>query len=210
LRRPGCDELLRGVLDPEDNDGIINLIAACLAGGSDALLPGGLLGDFFFNFAFVSPVDVMRWRVSSAAHRQAIGVHIRGGDFRQWDPSALLPVSYYEEAVHWCLATAPEAEVSIFTDDHSLDTVYELKHRLGTRCRIRPRASALVDLRLLSESQFIVASPSTFAIWAGILGPQSRSIHCREWVERKANQGEYFWRAVASGGSEHYRVAQLV
>ena len=59
------------------------------------------------------------------------------------------------------------------------------------------------------ESDYIVASPSTFAITAGILGT-AKVVHNQNWVASKAGAGEEFWRQIRDNELLGYEVLGLV
>ena len=177
-----------------------------LSSGRWALLPQSLLGNHFFDYCFRPPKEVVRLRAPLPAVGPQIGVHLRGGDFRKWDGRAILPASYYIDAVEWCLDDAPSARISVFTDDDSLEAAKDVRAHFADRLTLPTSGHPFADFRGLASSSHIVSSPSTFAIWAGILSTDSRIVHSKRWVELKAEEGDFFWETVAHGGSRAYVV----
>lgn len=101
-------------------------------------------------------------------HEKPIGVHIRLGDFRTWHAGEyLLPVSYYEKALHLIRQRLGTSKVWVFSDEPStaqtmLSHIPNLEVVSGAN-----RISVAEELKLLSLCHGLVTSRSTFSWWAG-------------------------------------------
>jgi hypothetical protein len=182
-----------------------------LTNGTSIALPPGLLGDYFFQYCFESPADVLGWSADTQESKATtVAIHFRGGDFHRWDPSAILPTDYYHRAIAHLEGLIGDFSAVIYTDDPSLPAVGSVAALMGDRARVAPIGPPVSDLRAMSQSRYLIASPSTFAIWAGLLGNQVETVHSLDWVKRKAQDGEAFWQKILSGAQDRYRVEALV
>mgnify|MGYP006162911183 CR=1 FL=1 len=69
------------------------------------------------------------------------------------------------------------------------------------------RGSFKEDLYKLSICNYMISSPSTFAIWAAILSSVDvKVVHSQQWVDYCVGNGEEFWMNINNGGNEFYRV----
>lgn len=105
-----------------------------------------------------------------------IGVHIRYGDFVAVDENNPPPIrpsfvrapnSYYIEQTDRCLAAMPDHKIFLCTDGTPEEVAWftERYHPLQ-----HPKNDGLLDFLTLSQCRIIVASPSTFAPTAALLG----------------------------------------
>jgi hypothetical protein len=54
-----------------------------------------MLGEYFFDSSFTDPKNIVKFVNVSQIKQNYIAVHIRGGDFRSWNPKAILEYEYY-------------------------------------------------------------------------------------------------------------------
>jgi hypothetical protein len=45
----------------------------------------------------------------------------------------------------------------------------------------------------MSQCDVLISSPSTFAIFAGIIGKQKKIIHNKAWLDYATNRNDPFW-----------------
>lgn len=123
--------------------------------------------------------------------------HLRGGDFKSWNPEAILSLDYYVEASE--IATREFSEffsVRIATDDQNHPALDGLRKYL--RQKDFPLASELCesplacDFRAMIDADVLVASPSTLSLSAAIIG-SARTIHSQQWLDSNGKTQEYFW-----------------
>lgn len=179
-----------------------------------------ILGEVFFESCFYDPKELMAFEPGFDNNAPFVAAHIRGGDFATWNPEAILPASYYIEAISVAL-NKPERQnlpVVIVTDDLAQPAIEEIKlsfpHNVSLgeefRSSVLGRDEVLRDFRLLGSAETIISSPSTFAIWSSILGKNEHVYHSKAWVEKMANQGDNFWVKLIQGGNEYYRCTELI
>jgi len=110
-----------------------------------------------------------------------IGVHIRRGDFKLIDQA--IPIEWYANTIESLHSILPKRlETRVFSDAHvdELETLTKINN-----VKIMPRAPAIEDLLVLSESRLMIGtSLSTFSLWASffnrtptIWSPKSPGVH---------------------------------
>ena len=190
------------------------------SGDKTFVLKPPFLGDTFFDYSLVAPSNFIRLRERFLTnpgwrrdHPIVIGVHFRGGDFFNWNPRAVLSAEYYVNAIRLALRDAGERRVAIalFADDAALESYRIVRSEFSDLC-IDPSAGCqavspeIADFHGLAVCDYIVSSPSTFCIWAGILSEGARIIHSDEWMESQARENDRFWKQLCSGGGRYYRL----
>jgi hypothetical protein len=141
-----------------------------------------LFGPLFHEHQFVREqlVAMTRPEIIASAGRisPVIGIHVRFGDFasapsdgqmrrsEQWN--ARLPIDWYIEALQAVrLAAGYLLEATVFSDG----SAEELQPLLAIPGVVRSRAgSSIADLLAMSHSKILIASGSTFSMWASYLG----------------------------------------
>jgi hypothetical protein len=185
---------------------------------SSLILRSPYLGESFFAVTkrdpleFFSPPMAPPW----CSESEYVAVHMRGGDFAKWNPSAILPTKYYLQAIEAALdLMGSKTKLYVSTDDQTLESWREVTRLHSARLlpnlysRGNSRSRALGDLGALAGANLVVSSPSTFAIWASLLGSK-RVIHSRHWVESRADLGDRFWIDLSTLRSPYYVVEALV
>lgn len=172
-------------------------------------IPPGILGERFLESCEISPRDIIRFKNNSAYKNESqkfIALHFRGGDFSEWDQNAILKPDYYLNALDEILSKSLEKDcvIQLFTDDVEHSTVREIK-------RIRPNIEIISgsrnnDFRRMTNSDVLIASPSTFAFWASILGKQKKIVMSREWLEYATNEGQKFWIDLRSNKNHYAKI----
>jgi hypothetical protein len=105
--------------------------------------------------------------IKNPSRRTIIGVHIRLGDFRTWNGgSQLLETSYYLENLRSISRQFPNSQVWVFSDEPE-----EAATMLGSEFELKEISkdydlSNAEELVLLSRTDAILASRSTFSWWA--------------------------------------------
>ncbi|HDR8999698.1 alpha-1,2-fucosyltransferase [Burkholderia vietnamiensis] len=114
----------------------------------------------------------LEWDFSSS-----ICMHVRLGDFAAAAPSEViasgktnvrLPLQWYREVAEGIRAIrGRDTRIYLFSDgsDHELEPLLRLDN-----CRRMSFGSALADLLALTQSECLIASGSTFSMWASYLG----------------------------------------
>ena len=161
------------------------------------LLRPGILGSHFFEFSNNDPRDIIRTKKPmyiSEIEEPYICLHFRGLDFHQWNSQAVMDAKFYENALCSILSEAgnQDCPIKLVTDDPDHSEVKKIMSISRNVSLVRGMGHS-EDFRILAKSKFLVASPSTFAFWGGILGPDKTIIHSKTWVESRVEAGDQFW-----------------
>ena len=175
------------------------------------------LGELFFGFNN-STRDIfnnVKYIDDSYNHlydKKHCAIHFRGGDFKSWNPESILSPEYYLNAIEEL-----KNSVDVFTlhtDDESLESVKIVKKYLkDNKLLIKYNNfedSFTQDFTDMLYSDYIISSPSTFAICAGIMGREKEIIHSKKWVDSRVEKNDAFWIGVSKGGNDNYKIKKLI
>lgn len=177
----------------------------------DFSISGSYLGETFFKCSVISPRKIVRHKFGPITNLEQIACHFRGGDFRSWNPKSILKVEYYLHAIEYIDSKIGALlPIKIVTDDLSLESVQEIAKIHRNRIELISNKNPIEDLKILMASNYLVSSPSTFAIWAGILSDKKEIIHSAQWVEERALLNDKFWKDLKTGGNSYYKASQLI
>lgn len=179
-----------------------------------------LLGEVYARYANCEPRTLVKnnFQLCSAHKREYrpfihIVFHLRGTDFAQWNPDAILDLDYYRGAYELLAAELGEHDFRITTDDSNHPALADLTFFLKSRGRLiqAPRCSKPFecDFAAMAQADFLIASPSTFSLSAALLG-RPRVVQSARWVEDRIAEGEEFWIRVKSDDLLGYRSAGIV
>lgn len=148
---------------------------------------------------------------------KTVAIHYRGTDFTTWDAKALMEFEYYNNAIDYIENDYERGNIiyKLYTDDIDAQSYKSLTDYLGSSGRkyvnADPNRNIIMDLTDMSMCDAIISSPSTYAIIAGIIGKQNKTIiHNKRWTEYCASKGESFWIQILKGGTDYYIVEQLI
>lgn len=167
----------------------------------------GVAGKIFFQSCVKPPEDYIKFvpRSTKRADFPEVAIHFRAGDFQVWNPSAILPESYYMNSLDYLESMGLNIKNSYFaTDDPSHPTSVNIARRIG-RC-LNVKSSVSSDFEYLSKSKFLISSPSTFAFWAAVIGKDVGVIHSKDWLTENESLGIKFWMDVRKNESNFYKV----
>lgn len=174
-------------------------------------ISGSYLGETFFMCSAISPREIVRHKFGEIQNQEQIACHFRGGDFRNWNPKSILKTNYYIQAIEYLDSRIGYfCPIKLVTDDLSLESVQKIIKIHRNRVELISNEDSIEDLKILMASNYLVSSPSTFAIWAGILSEKKEIIHSAEWVEDRASINDKFWVDLKSGGNAYYRASGLI
>jgi hypothetical protein len=177
-----------------------------------------LLGESFQQLTKHDPLLFFKKPapLSWAQNGPYIAAHFRGGDFARWNPAAILDLSFYLRAIEFAFkVVGKDVPIYLSTDDPSLPSyqgVLETYRSMLVKedeVSIPKRRSAASDFRALAGAEVVVSSPSTFAIWASILGSR-KAIHSNVWVEQQATKNDRFWKDLAQNSVPYYSCEALL
>jgi hypothetical protein len=112
-----------------------------------------------------------------------IGIHIRGGDYKNNSYHELPLKKYYEK----CMALCPNSEFVVFTND-----IPYAKNILD--CEII-QESELNTLLLMSKCRGLICANSSFSWWGAYLNPERPIFMPSKWYVG-ADQGNYYFNGV--------------
>ncbi len=187
--------------------------------GKDVVFNPPMLGEVFFDYLFYPPEEFIKikdkFKVDfnfGTENKTVVGLHFRGTDFKAWNENASLKFEYYKAAIDFCLQELKENNLVfvIFTDDLKFDTftkTVDCLKSLNVEYYISDnRRSAIYDLYQMSQCDILVSSPSTFAIFAGILGKNKKIIHAKSWLDYAVAQNDTFWVKLLKSESQYYSI----
>lgn len=133
--------------------------------------------DEIVKKALIEMVRPIHLKNSELHKPKGIGMHVRLGDFyeprdeteiRNGVTNCRIPIKWYIEIIQNIRKTiGKELEVSVFSDG----TEEELREILKlSNVALVGGASSISDLLSLSKSEILIASNSTFSLWASYLG----------------------------------------
>lgn len=179
--------------------------------------PRNILGSSFGDITEFCPKELFNYTPKYFKHKDnlvpltSVALHFRGGDFKTWDPAAILSVEYYVKAIEYISESINFAsmEIYIVTDDITLPAISKIFSLFRSKFEIFlpsvPR-TAREDFDIMATCDFLVSSPSTFCIWSGIVNSDAKIIHSSDWLARKISTGDRFWVDLAEKPSLFYRV----
>ena len=149
-----------------------------------------------------------------------LGIHFRGTDFKEWNEKASLPFEYYENAIQYLINKneGTKIGVKLFTDDNNFES-YKKTVQYINMCvpewdviyMSNIQKTMIDDFEELSQCDWIISSPSTYAIMAGLIGkPHKCIIHAKQWVEYAVANGEAFWIDIQKHQVPYYDVVKIL
>ena len=173
------------------------------------------LGEKFFEWHSISTRKVFILKDRPPVEPNTVAIHFRGTDFFDWNPDAILETDYYINALEEIKDDISQAIV--FTDDETLPAVSAvakyldqslIEYTLGENSS--DRNNYISDFSKMSGCDYIISSPSTFCICAGLVGFQKKIIHSKKWLENRIKVNDKFWVDLYNGGNEDYSIWKLV
>lgn len=149
-----------------------------------------------------------------------LGIHFRGTDFKGWNEKASLPFEYYANAIQYLINKYEGIKigVKIFTDDNNFESYKKTLQyinmcapRLDVIYMSNVQNTMIEDFEELSQCDWIISSPSTYAIMAGLVGKQHKCIiHAKQWVEYAVANGDAFWIDIQKQQVPYYDVVKIL
>lgn len=179
-----------------------------------------LLGEVYARYADVEPRSFVQHNFrlcpSHSAQSQPVThlvFHLRGTDFAQWNPDAILDLDYYRDAYELLTSQLGDHDFRIATDDPTHPTLAPLRSFLKEKGALISNSGCSTpfecDFAAMAEADFLIAAPSTFSLAAALLG-NPRVIQSGRWVENRIARGEVFWTQLQRNELLGYRSAGLV
>ncbi len=183
----------------------------------DVVFNPPMLGEVFFDYLFYPPIDFIKikdeFKINfdfDVSNKKVVGLHFRGTDFKAWNENASLKFEYYQSAIDFCFQELKEDKLVfvIFTDDLNFDTFVKtvdyLKSINAEYYVSDNKRAAIYDFYQMSQCDILVSSPSTFAIFAGILGKNKKIIHAQGWLDYAVGRNDAFWVKLSDTKNSFY------
>lgn len=189
---------------------VLDELECQIARGEIIRLPIGLLGHRFAESCRISPKTLFGWprerNETSENHDFRVALHLRGEDFFNWDHKAVPTADYYLNALDDVLHSrrGEVSEVRAVTDDLTLPAAERLRSA-GISVSSGPWRT---DFGTLRNADLIIAPPSTFSVWAALLGA-GRAVFPSSWVIRRAENGDSFWARVMRNTVPHLNASLI-
>jgi hypothetical protein len=171
---------------------LLGKIERCLLNGKDIIIPPDLLGQGFDRYCFFKPKELISLKHKPAFREfnNSVAIHFRGTDFSKWNPLAVMNTDFYMQSIE--LLKIGDLSVNIFSDDLESLTVKSLIECIP-KSKLFPSVSLQKTFSALSQHRYIIASPSTFSLWAAILGQPSVFVISKKWITLMESAGDNFW-----------------
>lgn len=186
---------------------------------SNFIIKPSFLGEYFHDIK----IDINNYidfkeefknsRLNELNHN--VAVHFRGTDFHQWNSKSILDSKYYIDSIKEVLKFSSKSVFILYTDDDKLDSYAnvvmflndnDMPYILG-----RKSEHFMLDFYEMSRCDIIISSPSTFCIWAGILGkPNKKIIHSKEWLNYRIENNDEFWVRLVNDNSLTYNLYKAI
>jgi hypothetical protein len=173
------------------------------------------LGERFYSYDKLSTRDIFKLKEIPDVRSETCAVHFRGTDFHTWNPKSILNYEYYYDSINEVKDSV--SNFVLFTDDVDLESFKKVKYYLDTINfeysfgeNTNNRQHYIDDFSYMTECDWIISSPSTFCISAGIIGKQKNIIHSKNWVMDRIIKEDKFWVDLYNGGNEDYKLWRLI
>ena len=187
--------------------------------GKDIVFYPQMLGEVFFDYLFFDPNKFFKvkepYKKKPSIVKDGdcvVGLHFRGTDFLTWNKNAYLSSNYYKKAIDFCIDSTKDTPCvyTLFTDDLQfpayIETMEYLRKLKVKYCKGNTRELPIYDFYQLTQSDILISSPSTFAIFAGILGKQKKVIHSKNWLDYAVDLNDTFWVRLSTTQNPYYSI----
>jgi hypothetical protein len=207
-------------LSPDD---FLHIITEGDARGRDFLLNPPMLGEVFFDYLFYDPNEFFQIKKQyrkdvdeSIKDKKVIALHFRGTDFEAWNKSASLKFDYYKKAIDFCIESFSSDDIifGLFTDDINFLAYTETLSYIKKTNKVffigNLDKPPIVDFYQITQSDVLISSPSTFAIFAGLLGKKKKIIHDKTWIDYALDKKDTFWVKLSTTQNSYYSLWKTI
>ena len=184
------------------------------------------LGENFFNYTKnrVPIGDIFKLKFEKTGNTICTNfeycyIHLRGGDFRFWkNGEGMLSLDYYWNSLNHIIKIAKKPlHIQFITDDKNHPHLLPLSQLMDTNdinYGMHPlRENDITndwseDWYTLAHADYIISSPSTFAITAGMIS-NAYITHSKEWVDKRVSENDSFWVGLNNGGNNEYKAVMI-
>ena len=208
--------------------------------------PAYMLHNVFYKLTEIAPRNFMKirseLRPNLSKETVHIGIHIRGDDIISRDGNGgreIHGTKYYIDAIEAIEKEEPDRlkVYYVCSDDLTFQTFKEtIRHLMesGKTAYCGPATgnpstiNHVMDFSLLSECDYLIASSSTYAVCAGLVGKEKRIIHSNAWLQKNVDHEPWhnyededrvrrqqisfdnFWIEVYNGGNKFYKAWKII
>ena len=176
------------------------------------ILKPPLLGNYFFTYLKYLDLKIRDEFSSSKIENDNfnVAIHFRGTDFQSWDKNSILDTEYYINCIKEILKSKKGYKFYLYTDDHTLKSYIEVIDYLKSKKTPFYKGDLdidfIYDFKEMSECDCIISSPSTFCIWASVLGKKGKTVfHSKKWIYYSTRNNDKFWVDLKLKGTEYYK-----
>ena len=192
--------LSQEILREESLTEIGKLIDDSAQNRQDILVAKSVLGEVLHKFYFKNPKEIFEpakqfCHYAYQNFSECVALHFRGSDFLNWDSTAIMNLDYYDRAIN-SSSLIHGREGHLFTDDPSHEVVRTLLKKFKN-IKLKSSGNQFDDFWRISNYSEVIATPSTFVLWAAMLGKSCKILIDRHWIENRLTRGEEFWITVA-------------
>jgi hypothetical protein len=176
------------------------------------------LGSKYHDYKTVSTRDVFVLKDNLDPYYRTCSIHIRETDFHSWMPEAVeiaQRVGYYQNSIVELLDHVDK--FIIFTDDPTswrikeiIETLEYHKKQYTFGQNTSDRSKFANDFIEMSRCEYMISSPSTFNIVAGMTGINKKIIHSKDWINYRREKNDLFWIRLVDSSDDDYRIWKLV
>jgi hypothetical protein len=174
------------------------------------VIPNKMFSELFFNLNCFHPrtlFDLYPNEVVSTNNHD-IALYFRGGDFQSWNENALTNLHFYVEALEK-LEISIDSLIDVYSDDPNHLVVRKILEYFPN-ARLCSTKDWRQDFLSLSNYKTLVMSPSTFSMWAAILGQDTKIILPHQWIEIALKKQDIFWLGVMENKQNIFREVVIV
>ena len=173
------------------------------------------LHELFFKFNAISTFDVFKFKNDLPSEdKKNITIHFRGGDYKIWDSKSQLDTNYYINSIDFIENEINEEHIfNVLTDDYTLNSYQETIRYLKSKnkkIKLGDKNLPINDFITISNSDYIISSPSTFCVTAAFCGKRDKKIiHSDKWMQYKLESDYFrdiFWKNLNDGGNNDYKL----
>ena len=176
------------------------------------------LGAKYHEFKTVSTRDIFVLKNNPEPYYRTCSIHIRETDFHSWMPEAVdigQRVGYYQNSILELKDYVDK--FIIFTDDPTSFRIKEIiesleyhKKEYSFGDNTSDRSKFANDFIEMSRCEYMISSPSTFNIVAGMTGIHKKIIHSKDWINYRRENNDLFWMRLVDSSDDDYKVWRLV
>lgn len=142
----------------------------------DLILDGHFQSDKYFSKYKKEINEILEFDTLQETTNDCV-IHVRTGDFLQLSEFSVVTPKYFHSAIRLVIDKNSNVEFKVVSDDYNLAEKY-LPRYLKYSCL---EGDELDHLKIMSRSDFVIMSNSTFSWWGSYLGKDKTTIVPDKW-----------------------------